>query len=132
MTTEPDSDVVVGFYCLSSMSVSRKSVSDDQQGSDPPPSLPAVLLGKLAVISQLQTNSGLGTSLMRDAIVRTITTSLNVGVRLMVVDALTQRLVGWYERFGFEQTHSDPLRLVAIAPSLRLTYLESGGVTPAI
>jgi len=45
----------------------------------------------------------------------------------MVVDALNERLVGWYERRGFDRTQSDPLRLVAITPSLRRTYEDYGG-----
>jgi len=102
VTTEPDSDLVVGLYCLSSVSVPRQSVGKPERGSDPPRDLPAVLLGKLAVVSHLQDSGiGLGTDLMRDAIVRTLTVSLSVVVRLMVVDALNERLTGWYERFGF-------------------------------
>ena len=132
VATEPDSDVVVGLYCLSSVSVARDSVGKRDRGSDPPKDLPAVLLGKLAVASHLQDSRiGLGTDLMRDAIVRTLTASLHVGVRLMVIDALTERLVGWYQRFGFNPTRSDPLRLVATTPSLRDSYLESGAPIPS-
>jgi len=128
VTTEHDSDLVVGFYCLNAMGVARGSVDHPQRGTDPPRELPAILLGRLAVSSHLQDQGHhLGTDLLRDAIVRTVTVSSHVGVRLMVVDALNERLVGWYERRGFDRTQSDPLRLVAITPSLRRTYEDYGG-----
>jgi predicted N-acetyltransferase YhbS len=113
------------------MGVPRGSVGKPQRGTDPPRDLPAILLGRLAVASHLQNPSvGLGTNLMRDAVVRTVMVSSHIGVRLMVVDALNEDLVGWYERFGFDRIRSDPLRLVAVTPSLRRTYQEFGGEIP--
>jgi hypothetical protein len=48
----------------------------------PPPYIPAILLGRMDVSETLH-DSKIGTSLVRDAILRTISTSLHVGIRLM-------------------------------------------------
>jgi hypothetical protein len=131
VTTEISDDVVVGFYCLSAASVSRKDLGDEEVGTDPPPYLPAVLLGRMGV-SEQHKDRRMGTSLVKDAIVRTIVSSLHVGIRLMVVDAMNDGLVEWYQRFGFAPTEADPHGLVAITPSLRETYEQQGGELPSI
>ncbi len=94
-----DSGIVAGYYCLSS---SALTVSDGPaklvQGQPDP--VPVVLLGRLAVDRQFA-GRGLGFSLLRHAVLRAIEASETLGIRAMLVHALTDEVVPFYEKFGF-------------------------------
>ncbi len=58
-----------------------------------PDPIPVVVLARLAVASNQQ-GVGLGTSLLQDAIVRSVAAATSVGMRAMLVHALTERRDG--------------------------------------
>lgn len=59
-----------------------------------------MLLGRLAVDLN-DTSRGLGKSLLVDAVKRTIEARIQVGVRLIMVHAISEEACTFYERFGF-------------------------------
>jgi predicted N-acetyltransferase YhbS len=65
-----------------------------------PEPIPVVVLARLAVDSRWQ-GRDLGRALLRDAVLRVIAAADIVGVRAILVHALTERARPFYERFGF-------------------------------
>lgn len=90
---------VAGYYCLSSSAVDR--------GEGPPPlasgmpaSIPVVLLGRLAV-DQEYAGRGLGISLLQHATLRALDAAATIGIHAVLVHAINDDVVPFYERFGF-------------------------------
>jgi ribosomal protein S18 acetylase RimI-like enzyme len=90
--------VVAGYYTLSSYTVLHPGLPGKAKRNMPEP-VPAVLLGRLAVDRKFQ-GAGLGLALLRDAVLRTALAAESVGVRLLVVHALSEQAAAWYRRHG--------------------------------
>jgi predicted N-acetyltransferase YhbS len=110
VVTPTDTNLVVGYYCLSSFSVERSSIGGGRLARNAPPMVPAVLLGRLAVDLSHQ-GAGLGASLLHDAIDNASLVSARIGSRALIVDALSDEAAGFYERYGLRRFPADPLRL---------------------
>lgn len=67
-----------------------------------PDPVPVLLLGRLAVDEQFA-GRGLGSSLLADAVSRALAAAESIGAAALLVHASTDEVVGFYERFGFEQ-----------------------------
>ena len=90
-----------GYYTLSSLSIPTESLSEQLQKRLPRhPSQPATLLGRLAVDTNHQ-GTGLGETLLMDALYRSYASSEQVGSIAVVVDALNDSAVAFYLRYGF-------------------------------
>ena len=72
------------------------------------PSLPAVLVGRLAVDGRFK-GRGLGGVLLFDAAKRAMAS--DIAARFMVVDALNEGAVRFYEHHGFRRVPDDARRL---------------------
>ena len=90
---------VAGYYCLSSSAIDR--------GDGPPPlaagmpsSIPIVLLGRLAVDQEFA-GRGLGFSLLQHATLRALDAAATIGIHALLVHAISDEVVPFYERFGF-------------------------------
>lgn len=90
---------VAGYYCLSSSSLSEQDAPTTLGRHQPDP-IPVVLLGRLAVDTRYS-NIGLGRSLLQHATARAIAAAETIGIRAILVHALTEDVVPFYERFGF-------------------------------
>ena len=67
-----------------------------------PPSIPAILLGMLAVDERYR-GSGLGSALLRDAVIRARFVADSIGAMVHVVEPLSPELESFYARFGFRK-----------------------------
>lgn len=106
---EPD-DAVAGFYTLAATSIALDGLPVERARRLPRyPSVPAVLLGRLAVASTHQ-GKGLGGALVADALLRAAQSEI-VG-HLMVVDAQDEVAKRFYVHLGFEVLPEDDRRLV--------------------
>lgn len=83
-----------------------------------PDPVPVILLSRLAVDRREQA-SGLGRSLLRDAILRSVEASEIIGVRALLVHALNDTARTFYERFDFEPSPTDPLHLFLLMKDAR-------------
>jgi GNAT superfamily N-acetyltransferase len=101
---------VVGYYALAAASVQRGS-APGRLRRNMPEQLPVILLSRLAVDRSEQGN-GLGQSLLRDAIVRSVRAADLIGVRALLVHAVGQQARSFYTHFGFEPSLTDPLHLM--------------------
>ncbi len=83
-----------------------------------PDPVPVVVLGRLAVDQSLQ-GSGFGRALVRDASKRIIQAADTIGIRGLVVHALSMEAKAFYERVGFEPSPLDPLMLLVTLDDLK-------------
>ena len=95
-------DVVLGYYGLVAHVVQREDLTP-KVGRGSLDQIPAVLLARLALDRRIQ-GSGLGGILLADAFAKILEASGNVGVRLVVVDAIDDQAAKFYEKHGFTPT----------------------------
>ncbi len=108
---------VVGYYALASASVQHHQVAGKVRRNMPNP-VPVILLSRLAVDRKEQ-GSGLGKSLLRDAILRSVEASEIIGVRALLVYALNEDARAFYAHFDFEPSPTDPLHLLLLIKDAR-------------
>lgn len=101
---------VAGYYTLSAASVAMDLLAPERAKKLPRyPTIPAVLLGRLAVARKHQ-GKRLGGVLVADALQRVA--RAEVMCHLMLVDAINADAARFYEHLGFERLSSAPLKLV--------------------
>ena len=108
---------VVGYYSLAAGSVLH-SVATSRARRNMPDPVPAILLGRLAV-DRSQQRAGLGGNLLRDAVLRVSAAADAIGVRVLIVHALSDVAKAFYERFGFRASPVEPLTLMITLEELR-------------
>lgn len=108
---------VVGYYALAATSIQRGDATPRAVHGMPQP-VPAVLLGRLAV-SQKEQGQGLGRHLVRDAVIRTLNAADIVGVRVLLVHAVSEDVRHLYLRLDFEPSPTDPLQLMLLLKDAR-------------
>jgi len=101
---------VVAYFTLAAHLVAREHMPP-KVGRGSPQAIPAVLLARLALDRSL-TGQGLGGELLWDALSRAVAASQQVAARLVVVDAIDDAAVGFYQHFGFVPVPGNPRRLV--------------------
>jgi GNAT superfamily N-acetyltransferase len=106
---DADPDSVLGYYSLTGHSLIREALPTGV-GRGSPAEIPAVLLARLALDVSLQ-GEGAGGALLVDALTRVVVATRSVAARFVVVDALTEPVVGFYEHHGFRRIPGT-LRLV--------------------
>lgn len=95
-----DGPRVVAYYALASGAVASIATTGRFRRNMPDP-IPVVVLGRLAVDSTLQ-GKGYGRALIRDAGLRVLQAADAIGIRGMVVQALSDEARSFYEAIGFE------------------------------
>lgn len=120
--TQNDDSHVLGYYTLSAFTI---TVHDMAHPLAQPiirkisryPLLPATLIGRLAVDSRMQ-GQRLGEKLLVDALQRVIHISTQIATLAVVVDAIDERAVAFYEKYGFMPISDQPKRLFLPVASL--------------
>jgi GNAT superfamily N-acetyltransferase len=80
--------------------------------------IPLMLLARLAVATSWQ-GKGLGSGLLKDAMLRTLQAADIAGIRAMAVHAKDNEARAFYERFGFVQAPTDPYHLLILLKDVR-------------
>ncbi|MEX2050103.1 MAG: GNAT family N-acetyltransferase [Steroidobacteraceae bacterium] len=102
---------IVGFYSLSAFSIVASDLPTEITRKLPRyDTIPAVLIGRFAGDVRVR-GQGIGELLMADAIDRIISTSDQLGIYAIFVDAKNADLAAYYQSFGFQALPSRPLRL---------------------
>lgn len=110
---------VIGYFALAASQVEPADATARlAKGQPTQRPTPVVLLARLAVDLEHQ-NHGLGTALLRDAALRTLTASNSIGVRAMTAHAKDDAARRWYTRYGFESSPTDPLHMIVLLKDLR-------------
>ena len=114
-----DGTKVVGYYALAAAQVEPDEATTRVLKGEPQRrAVPAVLLAWLAVDHRHQSR-GLGRSLLRDAVLRSLQAADSIGVRAMLIHAKHEQAGAWYAQYGFEPSPSDPLHLMLLMKDLR-------------
>lgn len=100
----------VGYYCLSSGALDLLAAPGGIRRNMPDP-IPMAILGRLAVDMGWQ-GKGLGTALIQDAVLRTTQAASILGIRGLLVHAISDEAKAFYEGYGFTATPKNPLTLV--------------------
>jgi predicted N-acetyltransferase YhbS len=91
-----------------------------------PNPVPMVLLGRLAVDAAWQ-GKGLGADLLRDAVLRVMAAGSVIGVRAMLVRAISDAAKAFYEKHGFRPSPIDPMTLmITMADAERVMTVGKG------
>jgi len=77
-----------------------------------------MLLARLAVDSKFQ-KQGLGTALLKDALLRTQDAADIAGIRAVVVHAKDEAARQWYLKFDFEPSPIAPMQLFLLVKDIR-------------
>lgn len=101
---------VVAYFTLAAHLVAHESLPS-KVGRGSPDAIPAVLLARLALHRSLH-GQGLGSELLWDALSRAVAASHQVAARLVVVDAIDEDAVSFYQHHGFIPVPGNPHRLV--------------------
>ncbi len=97
---------IVGYYTLSSGSVSRQEASARVARKAPDP-VPAVLLGRMAVRRELQ-DLHYGSMMLKHAVGKAMAAGELIGARCLLVHALNERARNFYKGWGFEPSPITP------------------------
>jgi predicted N-acetyltransferase YhbS len=101
---------VVGYFSLAAASILHSAATGKVRRNMPDP-VPALLLGRLAVHRDWQ-GKGLGGDLLRDAVLRAVGAAQSVGVRAILVHAISDEAKTFYEKYGFRSSPIDPMTLM--------------------
>ncbi len=112
---------VAGYYALASGSISPELAPGSFRRNMPNP-VPAVILGRLAVDKSWQ-GRGVGRSLMQDAALRVLQAADTIGIRGMVVHALTNGARAFYIALGFKESPGQPMTLTITLKELQASLV---------
>jgi GNAT superfamily N-acetyltransferase len=96
-----DGNVVIGYYCLATGSVTRAAAPGNVRRNAPDP-IPVMIIGRLAVDRRYQ-GRGIGSAMLRDALRRVLQASEVVGCGAVVVHAIDDAAGAFYALHGFEE-----------------------------
>jgi predicted GNAT family N-acyltransferase len=107
---EPESNVLA-YYTLSSYTVDIAALDETFAKHLPRyPTLPATLLGRLAVDNK-QKGKRLGELLLIDALKKSLEASTQVASLAMIVEALDESALSFYIKYGFQSFKQNPMKL---------------------
>ena len=112
---------VAGYYAMSAGAVSHDHVPPRLTKGIGRYPVPIVLLARLGVDVRNQ-GKGLGSELVRDALLQSALVADRIGVRALLIHAETDDAATFYRRISpaFEPSPTDPLHLVLLMKDLRL------------
>lgn len=113
-----DGPQVVAYHALASSAVASRATPGRFRRNMPDP-IPVVVLGRLA-IARTHQRRGLGRALFQDAARRILHASEAIGIRGMLVHALSEDAKAFYGNLGLEPSSLDPMMLMATLADLRL------------
>ena len=112
-----DDGRVAGYYALASGAVSLVAAPGRFRRNMPDP-IPVAVLGRLAIDRSFQ-GRGLGRALFRDAGLRISHAADAIGIRGVLVHAISESARDFYLALGLEASPLDPLTLMATLVDLR-------------
>ena len=114
-----DNDRVVGYYALAASAVAPEAAPGRFRRNMPDP-IPVAVLGRLAIDKSHQ-RQGLGRALFRDAALRVIAAADSIGIRGMLVHAISDEAKAFYVGLGLDVSPLESLMLLATVADLKAT-----------
>jgi len=114
---------VVGYYALTVGEVEPERATERMlKGQPKKRPVPVLILARLAVDSRHQ-GKGLGWSLLQDALLHCADVAEVVGARAVIAHA-KEKANGFYDKWNFETSPSDPLHRILLIKDLRRLLKE--------
>jgi GNAT superfamily N-acetyltransferase len=108
---------VVGYYALASGAIAAASSAGRFRRNMPDP-IPVAVLGRLAV-DRAQQGRGLGRALFRDCSLRVAHAADTIGIRGIVVHAISDQAKAFYQALGFDSSPAEPMTLMVTLADIR-------------
>ena len=108
---------VLGYYALAAGGVETAAAPGRFRRNMPEP-IPVVVLGRLAV-DHTRKGQGLGRALFRDCVKRALHVADLIGVRSLLVHAISDEAKAFYLALGLESSPLDSMTLMASLADLR-------------
>ena len=113
-----EDEKVVGYYSLAAAQIMHADATARLQKGAAHHPIPVVLLARLAVDQTMQ-GQGLGSGMLKDAILRVLAAADAIGIRALLVHAKDDEAKAFYKRFDFEPLPGYPLHLVLLLKDAR-------------
>jgi GNAT superfamily N-acetyltransferase len=110
LLVEEATGAVAGYFAIAPHLVEREAAPSGV-GRGAPKRIPAILLAKLALRSDLH-GQGLGAELLVCALTTIVAAARSAGGRLVVVDAVDSKAADFYRHHDFQPSPADPYRLI--------------------
>ena len=101
---------VVGYYALATGAVAHAVATGRVRRNMPEP-IPVMVLVRLAV-DRAHQRTGLGSALLRDALLRTLAMAEGVGIRAILLHAISAEAKRFYIHHGFAESPVDPMTMM--------------------
>jgi GNAT superfamily N-acetyltransferase len=111
-------DSVVAYYALAAGAVEIALAPGRFRRNMPDP-IPVIVLGRLAIDTSEQ-GRGLGRALVRDAGLRIVGAAETIGIRGILVHAISDEARKFYLSVGFETSPVDPMTLMVTLADIRV------------
>jgi len=108
---------VVAYYALASGGISPTQAVGRFRRNMPDP-IPVAVLGRLAIDRAFQ-GRGLGRALFRDCALRVAHAADTLGIRGIVVHAISEQAKAFYLAVGFEPSPAEPMTLMVTLADIR-------------
>jgi GNAT superfamily N-acetyltransferase len=108
---------VSGYYSLAAGAVTHDEATERVRKGLARHPVPVILLARLAVDITMH-GRGIGSALLKDALVRTARAADTIGARALLVHAKDDNAKAFYQHFHFEPSPSDPYHLLLILKDL--------------
>jgi len=113
----PAGSRVVGYYALATGAVAQAMATGRVRRSMPEP-IPVMVLARLAVDRGHQ-GQGLGSALLRDALLRTLAAASIAGIRAVLLHTISDDDRRFYEHEGFASSPIDAMTMMVTLADLR-------------
>lgn len=101
---------IVGFYCLAAGSVAKQAATGHIRRNMAEP-IPVMIIGRLAIDRGFQ-GRGCGKALLRDAVLRTLQAAAIVGMRAILLHAISENARLFYIHCGFSESPLHPMMMM--------------------
>jgi GNAT superfamily N-acetyltransferase len=116
---------VVGYYTLAVGAIADVEAPGRIRRNMPDP-VPVMVLGRLAVDKTVH-GDGVGTGLLRDAVLRTVQAAEIAGIRAILVHAISEAAKRFYEKYGFIASPVDPMTvIITVAEAVKIITPSAG------
>lgn len=112
-----DAGSVIAYYALAASAVAPDAAAGRFRRNMPDP-IPVVVLARLAIARPWQ-GRGLGRALFQDAALRVVHAAGSIGIRGLLVHAISDDAKAYYLRLGLVPSPLDPMTLMATVADLK-------------
>jgi GNAT superfamily N-acetyltransferase len=107
---------VIAYYALASGALTSTLATGKLKRNMPDP-IPMAILGRLAITQGFQ-GKGLGRALFRDAALRVLSAAETIGIRGLLVHAISDEAAAFYNALGLEPSISEPRTMMVTLADL--------------